>query len=126
MPVTLITYKVKDSEDNVSSMPVYYDAADVNTVADAQGIATSFAPLFNAVSGCKIIGAEVAFPLTVPVPAAVTDGYRNDAGATMSFYNSEGRAWSMFVPGFLGTLMSNKVVNTAGAGVTNFTNKINT
>lgn len=124
MAAVIISFKMKDAEDRTTTTAMYYDSADVTTLADAQGIATDFAPLLNAVSGCVVIGAEVAFPLTVPAGGNADAGYRVDAGATLSFYNSAGRAWSMFVPGWLLSRLSNGVVDTSAADVTNLTNAI--
>lgn len=122
---TNISYIVKDGEDDLTRHLMYYDSADVNTVADAQGIATTYAPLFEAISDCRIIGAEVTFSLTVPAPGSnPAAGSRNDAGATLSFYQTAGRAFSIFVPGWKSSLMANKLVNAAGAGVQNFLNAI--
>lgn len=122
---TNISYIVKDGENDLARHLVYYDAADVNTVADAQGIATDYAPMFEAISDCRIIGAEVTFSLTVPAPGSnPAAGSRNDAGATLSFTQAAGRAWSLFVPGWKSGLMANKLVNEAGAGVGNFLNAL--
>jgi hypothetical protein len=117
MGVTVgISYIVKDADDTTRRMPIHYLASEVNTVAEAQGIATDFAPLYGAVSGCEIIGAEVLFPLTVPEDEDGADaGYRGDAGATLSFYNSAGVAESLFVPGWLLSKMSGKTVDSPDA-----------
>lgn len=125
MATLLITYKIKDSEGKITTMPIHYNESTVDSVAKAQGIATSFAPLFAAISGCEIIGAKAEFPLTVPPDAVGTDsGYRVDAGATLSFYNSSGKAVSMYIPGLLLSRMSQSVVDLDDADIQAFTDAL--
>lgn len=122
MATLIISYKIKDAEeDRFVTMPIHYNESQVDTVAKAQAIATDFAPLFAAVSGCEIIGARADFPLTVPIDPVGTDsGYRVDAGATLSIYNASGRAHSLFVPGFLLSRIVNGVVDSSDADVAAF------
>lgn len=121
MATLVISYKIKDSEESFTTMPIHYNESDVDTVAKAQGIATTFAPLFAAISGCEIVGARADFPLTVPADPVGTDaGYRNDAGATLSIFNASARAQSLFIPGFLLSRLSQGVVNGDDADVAAF------
>lgn len=101
MPACVISFKMTDDEDFSTTLPIHYDVSEVNTVAEAQGIATDLAPMISAISGSKVVGAKVEFPLTVPADIAADAGSRNDAGATLSFYNSAGKASSIYIPAFL-------------------------
>jgi hypothetical protein len=123
MAVLVISYKIVDAEGHYRTMPVHYNESNVDSVTKAQEVATAFAPLFGLVSGCEIVGARADFPLTVPADPVGTDaGYRGDAGATLSFYNSGGKAHSLFIPGFLLSRLEAGKVNASDPDVTNFIN----
>lgn len=106
----VISFKLRDDEDFTASMPLYFDGADVDTLAKAAGVASSLAAMISAVTGCAVVAAEVSYPLTVPADT-VDGGSRCDAGATLSFYNENGKASSLFIPGFRGLYIVGGVVD---------------
>lgn len=98
----------------------------VNDVPAAQDFATDFVNQLNVLSGCWVAAAEVTFPLTV-TPQTADPGYRNDAGATLSIYNNASpvpRAYSMYVPGFLLTKITNGIVEANDANMVTFRDAI--
>lgn len=126
MPVlyTLISFQFEDNEDHIMSVPVRYVASEVNTVAEAQGIVDTLAPLISAVSGVAITGAKVQFPLTAPGGDTVDAGYRNDAGATLSFLTVAGVSDSLYVPGLLLSRMAGGKVDPTAPDMGNLINAL--
>ena len=122
--VTLISFQYEDNEGDIRSYPVRYLASEVNTVAEAQGIATDLAALISACVGVAVVGASVSFPLTVPAGDTVDAGYRNDAGATLSFKTVADVSDSLYFPGFLLSRMSDGKVDESAADVGNLTNAL--
>lgn len=120
MAVANITFKLVDSEDQYKTMLVHYNESEVDTLEKAQHIATILAPKIAGISGCKVVGARVDFPLTVPADAAPDAGSRVDAGATLSFYNTSGTAHSLYIPGFLTSKMVSGVVTASDSNVAGF------
>lgn len=111
MPAPIvISFKLRDDEDFTTSVPIYYDGAEVDTLAKAAGVASSLAPLISAVTGCGVVGAEVTYPLTVPADT-VDNNSRADAGATLSFYNEVSKAFSLYIPGFINAYIVAGVVD---------------
>ncbi len=122
MAVTWITFKIRDGEDHTTNLRLPYSSTSVNEVGEAQGIATDLAPVLSGVINGKVVGAEVNFPLTVPVATEQTmfPASRNDAGATLSFANVYGRRWSLYVPTFRHTFLVAGVVNAEHENVVAF------
>lgn len=116
MPTTRITTFWEDSEGHVMPIPIFFDTGDVSTVALAQATYDAFDSLLQAVSGSALVAAEVCFGLNV-TPGSPAAGSRNDAGAYLSFLNSVGSADGLYIPGFLGSKISNGVVNDGDADV---------
>jgi len=109
---TLISVRVLDAEGKTTPIP-YYFPDSVNTVAAAQGKLDTLAPLLDGLIDGVITGADVSFGLAIPgsgIKTAPVAGSRNDAGATLSYRNSAGRAWSHYLPGFKASALVNDVV----------------
>lgn len=121
MAVLNLSFKVVDSEGMYSTVLVHFNESELATVADAQAAATVIAGKLNGISGCSVVGITAEFPLTAPVDGGGVDaGSRVDAGATLSFYNTSGRAWSMYIPGFLTSKMESGVVTASDSNVAGF------
>lgn len=111
MATLLLTFKILDGEGNIRTMPLHYNESEVDTLAKAQGIATSLAPIIEGTITGEVIGAECTFPLTVPAPSNTASG-RNDAGATLSYYVTGGTSDSLYIPTFDGLYLEQKKVVT--------------
>lgn len=119
MPSTLISFEVEDSEGDIVSLPLYFDAtgADaVDTVAKANAAAAEWAKVLNFVTACRVGRATVTFDLgdkgggkLVP-----TTAYTNDRGATISVRDSNTIGQSLYIPGYLLSEISSKVVSLDG------------
>lgn len=109
---TRITIRITDAEGKSKTVP-YYFPDSVNTVALAQGKVDSIVPAVDDLIRGIVTGAEVSFGLALPagLRATAIDGSRVDSGATLSFTNSAGRAWSNYLPTFnTDGLVNEKVV----------------
>ena len=109
---TLISIKVADFEGGFTSIPYYYPDS-VATVAAAQAKADGIIPALDNLIRGIVVSAEVSFGLAIPSSGIRTtpiDGSRVDAGATLSYQNSAGRAWSHYIPSFNTDGLANKEV----------------
>lgn len=107
MPTVLISTVWEDTEGARISVPLYFDAADITTLALAQTALTAYEPLLHAVSGNAIVEAKVSFNLNVAGTETPDAGYRVDAGATLGFTDSDQVGQSLYLPGIL----EDKIVN---------------
>jgi hypothetical protein len=109
---TLISVRVTDAEGKTTPIP-YYFPDSVDTVAAAQGKLDTLAPLLDGLIDSVITGAEVSFGLDLPssgIKTSAVAGSRTDAGATLSYRNSAGRAWSHYLPSFKASALVNEEV----------------
>lgn len=126
MPTVRVSVKWRDVEGKTSqiSEPLYFDVADVATLAEAQATFTQYEGLLGAVSGCAIVEAEVTFPLTVSLAQAADPGYRTRTGATLSFVDSDGVGQSLYIPGILDDKIANGVVDETDGDIVPLINEI--
>jgi hypothetical protein len=112
----------RDVEGKSSQLvvPMYFDAADVPTLADAQTTFTKYETLLHALSGCVIAEAEVVFPLTLAGTESPDAGYRTRTGATLSFINSDEQGDSIYVPGILDDKIIDGIVDSSDSDVADF------
>jgi hypothetical protein len=131
----LISIKFRDDEGGTGSVPIYVDSADLTTVANAITVANTIIPILfgtDQPSQMGVISAEVTFPLNLTAaqtakPSAFipADDSRKDAGATLSFRNTNTRAWPLYVPGIRGEFISGgKVVVVDGSQMDGFIDTI--
>jgi len=103
--------------DGRKSIEVFLPAAA--TLAQAQGFATGFAPLIDAITGGVIVGAQVTFPLTLPGGLKTTP----DTGATVhrgglfGYDNASPYKWSQYVGSLTPTLFIADLVNVGDTDV---------
>lgn len=121
MATLLISFILQDSEGKLTRVPLHYNESIVDTVEKADAIVQEMGVFLAAVSGCRVRRAEATFPFIFGSDTDTADtNVRADAGATLSFLNSAGRAYSLFIPGFSTTLLDNGVVVASNANVSDF------
>lgn len=114
----MISFEWEDSEGNTKSFPLYFDSADITTIAAADVVAGIYAELMAAVSGCVITNASIQWDLTVPAPGSPDGGYFLNSGAYLSFEDSNEVGSGFYIPGILNANVVGKVVNPETAGMT--------
>jgi hypothetical protein len=98
----IVTIRMEDSEGKFYSVPIY---TSLDTVAAVDSFLTTFAPALKAVSSLGIVGAFSTFTNALPVGVGTITTGRGDQGATLSFVNEVTKAHSLYIPGFLGSLL---------------------
>lgn len=118
-----VSINLIDGEGGRKTIPIYFPNA--TTAANAQTFVTGFVPLLAAVSSAGIIGAEFCVGLTVPAtqPDPVP-GSRVDSGGIISYLNTNQRAWGLYIPAMLTSLMDQGVIDLTATAVENFNNAI--
>lgn len=121
MAVLMISFEVFDSEGKSSRIPFYYNESLVDTVAKANDVVQGLGPLIAGISDCRVRNAYATFPFVVGADDdTFAAGARVDAGATLSFRNTAGRAQSMYIPGFPVSLFEDGKVNASDANMVSF------
>lgn len=110
----------QDSEGNEKWETLYFDSADITTIAEADTLAGEYAALMSTMSGCIVVDAKIEWSLTVPAPGTADGGYFLNSGAYLSFEDSNEVASGVYVPGMLNANMIGKVVNAEATGVAAF------
>lgn len=106
----ILSIKVRDGEGAETSVPIHFPSD--HTPAAAQTWFDTAAGLLDNLIGGAIIGATYQVDLDVPAGLdAAEAGSRNDAGATLSYANSNGIAHSLYLPSFLSSQLVKKVVD---------------
>lgn len=113
----MISFKWEDSEGNEKSFPLYFDSADITTIAEADTVAGIYAGLMSAVSGCIVTNASIEWDLTVPAPGTADGGYFLNSGAYLSFEDSNEVGSGFYLPGILNANIVGKVVNPEATGI---------
>ena len=118
MAANIVSVTYEDSEGKRKS-EAFYLPTSINTVAGVETQADALVLLLDDVTGCEIVSAKVEFELTLPagIKASPDANSRCDAGATLSFRNSESRALSLYIPGFLTSKMAGDVVQSGDTEV---------
>lgn len=112
-----ITFEVEDSEGKESTVPTYWLASTVDTLAKAIQAANAYSVLLKATTDCGINGASVSFPITLSTAGldTVTPPTYVSQGANLSFENENEGAFTFYIPGIKPALISGgAVVNEAG------------
>ncbi len=121
MPTTRITFEFTDAEGDKLTVPTYWDAANVDTVAKAQDAASDFETLVEACIGPVVSGMSVEFGLTHSTAETPDSGYSVFSGATLSFKDSDNVGQSLYFPGILQSQIANEIViPTADPGMLQF------
>lgn len=107
----------EDSEGNQKSFPLYFDSADITTIAEADTLAGEYATLLAAVSGCIVVDAKIEWALTVPAPGTADGGYFLNSGAYLSFEDANEVQSGIYIPGMLNANIVGEVVNPDATGV---------
>ncbi len=107
MPTYTMSYRWRDAENRTKSMTVHYDQGDIDTIAEAQAIATAYEAALEATSGCVIDQIKLTVYLNASQTANPDQGYYVTTGAHMSFRNSDGASDGFVIPGIL----MDKVIN---------------
>jgi hypothetical protein len=106
-----VGFKIEDGEKQALTTGIYMPATA--TYADVVAFALLFAAQLDQVCGGKVISYTITNEIPTiagSVKAAAIEGSRVDSGATLSFRNAASRAWSFYVPTYLSTKLSNKLV----------------
>jgi len=120
-----ISYVLQDIEGKFYRIPMHYNEDDVDTVEKANNIVQVIGDKLKGISDCRVRRAEVTFPIVIGADDdAVTNAARGDAGATLSFNNASGRAYSLYIPGFNHELMLNGLVVATDPLVSGFTSSV--
>ena len=112
-----ISFTWEDSEGNQKSFPLYFDSADITTIAEADTLAGIYAGLMAAISGCIVVDAKIDWALTVPAPGTADGGYFLNSGGYLSFKDSNEVQSGFYIPGILNANVVGKVVNPEATGV---------
>lgn len=110
MATTAISIKWRDVEGKEITEVLYFDVADVATVAAAQTQLTAYEALLEDVSGCVIVEANVTFGLTVSTVETPDVGYSVRSGAYLSYKDSDNVGQGLYIPGILGGFIVNDIV----------------
>jgi hypothetical protein len=125
MAVLLISYEVFDSEGKSARIPTFYNESIVDTLEKADNIVQVVGPRIAGISDCRVRTAYVTYPIVVGADDdTFAAGARVDAGATLSFRNSSGRAHSLYVPGFPVSLLEDGKVNASDSNMADFISSI--
>jgi hypothetical protein len=117
MPTVRITPTWEDLEGQRINTPLYFDSGDVPTLLSAQTIFSGYELLLQAVSGAKLVEAEVCFGLTATGAGGALAGYNVRSGAWAGFENSAGQGDGLYIPGVLNTMMINGVLDSEAPDV---------
>lgn len=113
----LISFEMTDAEGVDKSYQLYFDSADITTIAEADTLAGEYAALLNAVSGLVVTAAKIEWLLTVPDGGAPDGGYSHQDTVTFSFKDSNDVGCSFIVPGVLNANLVGESVNTGTTGM---------
>lgn len=113
----MISYELQDAEGVRKSYQLYYDSADITTIAEADTLAGEYAALINAVSGLVVVGASIEWDLTVPDGGAADGGYSHQDGVYFSFIDSFEVGAGFYIPGILNANLVGNEVNTGTTGM---------
>lgn len=113
----MISYRLQDAEGVEKSYQLYYDSADITTIAEADTLAGEYAALINAVSGLVVVGAKIDWDLTVPDGGSPDGGYSHQDGVTFSFIDSFEVGASFYIPGILNANLVGTEVNVGTTGM---------
>lgn len=114
MATVVISFEFVDKERQTISVPLHFDAGDIETLEKAQDVATTYITKLHGVSANRVQRDTVTFPLTSPAVdfgVAMPEGYSVRAGATLSFRDSQNVGQSLYVPGVYDTQLIDGVVN---------------
>ncbi|HMC99947.1 MAG TPA: hypothetical protein VKH37_07335 [Ferruginibacter sp.] len=89
------------------------------TLAQAQGWLTGQAPLIDAITGAKILDANVSFPLTLPggLKSSADVSSTNHRGGLFGFDNPSPYKWSQYIGALLPALIIGEDVNVGDTDV---------
>lgn len=108
MAVTLVTrFQDGESDTNFDAVPLHFPATP--TLATLQAYFDGLAPLFDAVTGAKIVGADALYSLTLPagLKASPVATALNERGGLMGFSMSiPNTNDSVRIPAILPAIMS--------------------
>lgn len=113
----MISYKLQDAEGVVKSYALYYDSADITTIAEADTLAGEYAALINDVTGLVVVGASIEWDLTVPDGGTADGGYSHQDGVTFSFIDTNEVGASFYIPGILNANLVGEEVNVGTTGM---------
>lgn len=105
----LVSFKVRDAEGAVFSVPFY--AGNAATHDDALAFALAMAATLDDIINGRVESYTITHNIAaIGVKGAPVEGSRVDSGATFSFRNAVGNAWSNYVPSFLSTKLVNGLI----------------
>ena len=113
----MISFTWEDSEGNEKSFPLYFDSADITTIAEADNVAGIYAAAMAAISGCIVTNAKIEWDLTVPTPGTADGGYFLNSGVYLSFKDSNEVGSGFYVPGVLNANIVGRTLNPDATGV---------
>lgn len=111
MPTVRLSYRWRDDEGNTIVNGVYQDVSDFAEVADYQAEWGETRAVMEAISVCKVEAGWVEIPMVVGSPGTPSDLSRVNTGATLSFRDSVGLPFGLYVPHLADAQMIGKVVN---------------
>ena len=118
------TWRDKEGKSSQLTVAVYFDNADITSIADAQATFTAYETLLHACSGCHIVAGEVIFPMTTADVENPDDGYNTRSGAILQFKDSNGVGQSLYIPGVLQDKIVNGVIDENDGDITALVNEI--
>ena len=110
MPTVRMSLTFQDVEGSKKTIPLYFDSADITTLAIAQTVYTIYETALHAVTGAAIVNAEVCFGLNLSNAETPDAGYSVYNGAYMSFDDSDDVGQGIYVPAMLQGKMANELV----------------
>lgn len=119
MPPYIVSYRVRDDDDDTNSLPIYLPSTVL--IANALDFATQFGALLDDVIGGQVVDATLALPTTMDVgnKADALANYEVEKGANLSFAcaNTNYRH-TIRIPTWLWTLFNGKEISayTQGGG----------
>jgi hypothetical protein len=111
MPTVRLSYRWRDDEGNTIVNGIYQDVSDFAEVADYQAEWGETRTVMEAISLCKVEAGWVEIPMVVGSPGTPAENSRVNTGATLSFRDSLGLPFGLYVPHLADAQISGKVVN---------------
>lgn len=111
MPTVRLSYRWRDDEGNTIVNGIYQDIDDFAEVDDYQAQWGETRAVMEAISNCAVEAGWVEIPMVVGSPLVPADNSRVNTGATLSFRDSVGLPFGLYVPHLKDGQMVGKVVN---------------